>query len=419
MKVGITGVTGFVGSAMACQFLKDGHEITAISRNDPHAQRTKAAIRDAWLGFGFAIKDLDESFIRVVSIDFNNPQSIGKEIVSSLDVFWHVAAEMSYSSKSFKRSFQQNVTNTASLHRYLAENGKSLKRFYYVSTAYTGGFANDGLIEEVIHAAPQVDNVYQAMKWTAELTLDKQSSLYDLPVSLFRPSIVVGHSKTGYRANSNFGIYGFIKASFLASKYNYKTLRFDLIDDAEANLIPIDHLSLWASLLSQREDQGSDFEIFNANSSSLVKIIDMAELVKGILGVEILIAKPLSDIDRRINRMTEKNASFAKKSWYFESKNLKKVLGEKYVSCHVDDLMLRTIVHRYIEDLENEITIESSPFSLTKITHRAKAALKTMGINIKNTSDRGVTIKIEADQARSLFRERLSGFLQQKRKSRY
>ena len=102
MKVGITGVTGFVGSAMDCQFLKDGHEITAISRNDPHAQRTKAAIRDAWLGFGFAMKDLDESFIRVVSIDFNNPQSIGKEIVSSLDVFWHVAAEMSYSSKSFK-----------------------------------------------------------------------------------------------------------------------------------------------------------------------------------------------------------------------------------------------------------------------------------------------------------------------------
>ena len=101
-------------------------------------------------------------------------------------------------------------------------------RFYYVSTAYTGGFGSEDLIKESLHIAPKVDNIYQALKWTAELTLTTQSKAYDLPVSVYRPSIVVGHSKNGYRANSEFEFYGFIKAAYIAAKNKSKAVRFNV-----------------------------------------------------------------------------------------------------------------------------------------------------------------------------------------------
>ena len=45
MKIGITGVTGFVGSAIACQLLKSGHSILAVSRNDKSGERSISSIK--------------------------------------------------------------------------------------------------------------------------------------------------------------------------------------------------------------------------------------------------------------------------------------------------------------------------------------------------------------------------------------
>ena len=406
MKVGITGVTGFVGSGIACDFLKKGHKVVAVSRNDKDGVRTKAAIKKAWLGYGYDLAELNEQSIEVLSIDFSKPEEIDESVAKTLDIFWHVAAEMSYSSRSFIKSFQQNITNTAALHRYLAKTASNLKRFYYVSTAYTGGFANEGLIKEEIHVAPQVDNVYQALKWAAELTLERQSQDYDLPVSLFRPSIVVGHSDTGYRASSNFGIYGFIKASYIAARYNYKTLRFNLIENAEANLIPVNYLSEWAVLLSEREDQSSTLEIYNASAASVVKISEMAELAKGLLDVDILIEKPQTDIDRRINKMTQRNAPFAKKSWYFESNNLKKALGSNYREFVMSDKSLRVIVERYLEDLDLEFEKENKRYSLKEAIRRASGSLKSIGSKIKGKRPDGVMTKIEVNQTKHVVRKK-------------
>ncbi len=90
MKVGITGVTGFVGSGIACDFLKNGHQVLAVSRNDIDGQRSKAAIRKAWLGYGYDISELNEDRVEVVSIDFATPLIIARlrllhELSFSLD----------------------------------------------------------------------------------------------------------------------------------------------------------------------------------------------------------------------------------------------------------------------------------------------------------------------------------------------
>ena len=406
MKIGITGVTGFVGSAIACQLLKSGHSILAVSRNDKSGERSISSIKDAWLGFEYSEQDFDESLIEVISIDFENLETIPLSLISNLDAFWHVASDMAYSSRRFIRSFQQNVTNTAALHRFLADNAKQMQRFYYVSTAYTGGFGSEDLIKESLHIAPKVDNIYQALKWTAELTLTTQSKAYDLPVSVYRPSIVVGHSKNGYRANSEFGLYGFIKAAYIAAKNKSKAVRFNVNKNAELNIIPIDYLANWACQLTDRP-ASKEVEIFNAVSSVSPTNEEICRVIQKHVGIETYISEPKNSTDRLINKMTSLNAPFAQRSWIFEAENLKEALGEEFEEFQISDDSLDTIISRYVFDLEEESANAKKTSSLKSALNKGKQTLNLMGVNIQSYDNTSLTIKIDPSKTKNLI---LDGF---------
>ena len=75
MKIGITGVTGFVESNRV-SIIKVRHSILAVSRNDKSGERSISSIKDAWLGFKYSEQDFDESLIEVISIDFENLETI-------------------------------------------------------------------------------------------------------------------------------------------------------------------------------------------------------------------------------------------------------------------------------------------------------------------------------------------------------
>lgn len=404
MLIGITGATGFVGSALACNFLKHGHEILAVSRNDENGERTLAAIEKSWLGFDFPANEFNKDKIKVLSIDFAEPSSIPEELIAAVDVFWHVAADMSYSSKQFLRSFQQNITNTANLHKFIAEKATKIKRFYYVSTAYTSGFDSDEDIAEEIHSAPKVNNVYQALKWTAEITLEKQAKDLDLPTSIFRPSIVVGHSKNGFRSNSEFGLYGFVKAAYLASKNNVKEMCFDIAKSIKLNLIAIDYLADWALKLSERDEKGSDnVEVFHASGSAFITTCQLMDTISKIIGIRILIDSPKTKFDHRINALTKSNAPFALRNWNFETKNLSAVLGNKFEAFEMNKDMLMQIVSSYISEHDSAETNKSHISGLKQVFNKGDETLKLIGINFKKSSKEGISIRIRPDEAKRFF----------------
>ena len=72
MKIGLTGVTGFVGSCLGAAFLRGGQSIVAFSRNDASGQRTRESIQDAWNGLGYnSQSSCPLERVTVVGIDFN------------------------------------------------------------------------------------------------------------------------------------------------------------------------------------------------------------------------------------------------------------------------------------------------------------------------------------------------------------
>ena len=95
------------------------------------------------------------------------------------------------------------------LARDLKERGR-LERFFYFSTAYVSGSRQtyhakeDELPERPVHA-----NFYESSKYAAEKKV-RAAMAEGLPVTIFRPSIIVGDSRTGEVSEFNV-IYPFMK----------------------------------------------------------------------------------------------------------------------------------------------------------------------------------------------------------------
>lgn len=323
----ITGVTGFVGSSMAARFLKQGHTVVAISRNDKSGTRTKKAVMDAAIGFDEPLSQATLTRLKVVNMDFSKIDALASnEDVMNVDEAWHSAAEMTYNPKKLDSAIQQNLNATYRLHRFL-EQRTACKRFYYISTAYTAGMENR-FAEEKLHLSPSLINVYQTSKWSAEMSLSHAAMQGNLPVTILRPSIVVGHSKTGWHGASVFGFYSFIRGILYAKSLGTRRIQLDLNPAAQPNLIPIDTLCSYATALGKREHSPEKFEIFHAAAENNGFTVEMmVEVIRSVLGIELAFSKPENFLDKIIGEKVKLNAPFARGSWTFDMSRLRAAIG--------------------------------------------------------------------------------------------
>src|SRR6185369_13813371 len=89
----ITGVTGYVGGALAARLLARGHAVVALARNDADGERSRRSVRRAAAGFGDELGAQDLARLRVLS---GEVASLPDDVLAGLDAVWHCAAEMSF-----------------------------------------------------------------------------------------------------------------------------------------------------------------------------------------------------------------------------------------------------------------------------------------------------------------------------------
>jgi long-chain acyl-CoA synthetase len=115
----------------------------------------------------------------------------------------HSAADVRFN-QDIEDARERNVEGTrrvAELARAAMAHG-GLDRFDWVGTAFVAGLREDVVEEtELLHEAGW-KNSYEQSKYEAEEWL--RTHCGDLPLTIFRPSIIVGESTTG--ATSNFGM---------------------------------------------------------------------------------------------------------------------------------------------------------------------------------------------------------------------
>lgn len=314
----ITGATGFLGSALASEFLRAGYLVTAVSRNDPEGMRTRTAIESA--RSGFELPPLGESeFMRLRVIqtpDDRFEESGWIDRLEPIDQVWHVAAEMSYAAHSLGDSFATNVGNTVRLYRACARRATAPTRFHYVSTAYVAGQPGRRVQEEM-HIAPSISNSYQVSKWAAEHALEAAQSRDGVPVSIIRPTIVVGHRRTGWTRRNGFGFYMFLEGLMHLPRTG-QLMHMDLLTAPRPDLISIDDLIEDALLLASRPGHsGQDFEVLHFSGGLGLSTGELMQLWSHATGVDTVPGVPQSQDERRLDRLIGPNKRFARSEWEF------------------------------------------------------------------------------------------------------
>ncbi len=151
---------------------------------------------------------------------------------TTTDVF-HLAA-MYDLAVSKDAAYKVNLEGTKNVNT-LVKSLTHLERYNYVSTCYVAGNREGEVLETELAHDAGFRNFYEETKYLAEIEVEKLKD--DLPVTIFRPSVVVGDSKTGETAKYD-GIYYLIKylqkAPALLRLVNVGN------KDVRLNLVPVD-----------------------------------------------------------------------------------------------------------------------------------------------------------------------------------
>jgi thioester reductase-like protein len=92
-------------------------------------------------------------------------------------------------------AFRVNVNGTRHMLAF-ARRCPALRRFHYVSTCYVAGRYPGVFTEDMLEEAQTFNNAYEETKYLAEVDV-RRAMRRGLPVTIYRPAVVVGDSTTG------------------------------------------------------------------------------------------------------------------------------------------------------------------------------------------------------------------------------
>src|SRR5215218_3492049 len=104
-------------------------------------------------------------------------------------------------------AYKVNLEGTKNVNE-LCRSLPNLRRYNYISTCYVAGKRLGLILETELEHDAGFRNFYEETKYLAELEVEELKS--ELPVTIFRPSVVVGDSRTGETTKYD-GIYYLIQ----------------------------------------------------------------------------------------------------------------------------------------------------------------------------------------------------------------
>jgi thioester reductase-like protein len=202
----LTGATGFVGMAVLARLLEHtDREVVVMVRA---ASRSQADARlNAVLGSVFDAPERHRRRVRAVCGDLTaTGLGLGADrewLVEEVGEVVHGAASVAFD-LPLSESRSINVEGTRQvldLAEDCAARGEGLRRITYVSTAYVAGDRRGCAREAELDVGQGFRNAYEQSKHEAERLV--WSRRERLPVTIVRPSIVVGERGTGWTASFN------------------------------------------------------------------------------------------------------------------------------------------------------------------------------------------------------------------------
>jgi long-chain acyl-CoA synthetase len=270
----LTGATGFLGMELLARYLElTERRVYALVRGADD-QEAAARMRNVLISLFGADHPYAE---RVVAVRGDITRSglglrgDGDGLAEQVGEIVHGAASVSFE-VGLEAARAINVDGTRRVLEFAERCHRrgGLRRLSYISTAYVAGEHAGCFSEDELDVGQRFRNAYEQSKFEAERLL--AGSRERLPITVLRPSIVVGERDSGWTASFNV-LYWPLRA-FARGAYVALPAR----RDAPVDVVPVDYVADAIFALSQaREAEGATFHLTaGARASSVGELVELA-----------------------------------------------------------------------------------------------------------------------------------------------
>jgi thioester reductase-like protein len=270
----LTGATGFVGMEMLARYLeRTERRVYALVRGADDREVDARMRRTLLSMFGPA----NPYAGRVVAVRGDITRA-GLGIAGGLDWLAGQVSEIVHgaASVSFDGELQvMRAINVDGTQRVLelAERCHArgtLRRMSYISTAYVAGDHAGCFSEDDLDVGQRFHNTYEQSKFEAECLIARAHGR--LPITIFRPSIIVGERDSGW--TSSFNVLYWPLRAFASGAYFALPAR----GEAPVDVVPVDYVADAIFALSRaREAEGARFHLTaGTHISSVAELVELA-----------------------------------------------------------------------------------------------------------------------------------------------
>jgi NAD(P)-dependent dehydrogenase (short-subunit alcohol dehydrogenase family) len=262
----VTGATGFIGRHLVERLLEREGDIHVLVREGSLEKLEE--LKAGWTRFG------DPGRIKPVTGDLGEPglgvsqadrDALGS---SGIDHFFHLAAIYDMTADETRNALlnvggTQNAVDLA--------NALKAGTFHHVSSIAAAGMYEGHFTEDMFDEGQRLSHPYHRTKFESEKLARERT---EVPWRVYRPSIVVGHSKTGEMDKVD-GPYYFFKAIQKARAVIPPWFPLVGIEVGKTNIVPVDYVAAALDHIAHQPDlDGQAFHLVNPKSQRAGDVIN-------------------------------------------------------------------------------------------------------------------------------------------------
>ena len=272
MTLLLTGATGFVGMELLARLVNSPaaspEPVLALIRAEDDAHATRRLHETLLSVFGAVAPYAAR--VRAVAGDLERPGlGIDPALAAQVSEIVHGAASVSFE-LALDRSRAINVAGTRRVLAFAARC-REIRRLTYISTAYVAGKHRGVFGEDDLDLGQRFRNPYEQSKFEAE-GLVRAAGARGLPVTIVRPSIVVGDRHSGW--TSAFNVLYWPLRALAKGAYPFLPAR----RGAPVDVVSVDYVADAVCALHRMPGaEGGTFHLTaSEHASSIGELLDLA-----------------------------------------------------------------------------------------------------------------------------------------------
>jgi nucleoside-diphosphate-sugar epimerase len=357
----LTGGTGFLGSHIAVELLGRGYRVTLLARS---SGGRRAEDRVCGLLDWFGLRTADRRGLKVVEGDITLPglgiePAAFRKLLNETGEIIHGASNTTFSERKRAEVEEVNSGGLTNVLNFARESGAYF--FHHVSTAFVAG-KTTGTCPEDLVTPSEFWNPYEETKCRGEHAAAVACEEAGLGLTIYRPSIVYGDSRTGRSLLFNAVYYPVRTALFIRDLYEkdirerggrkaaemgvrveadgsiHLPLRIEVAGQGGINLIPVDYFT--AAFLSIMEGAPGVgvFHIVNDRAKRIEDIIDYSCRLFRMTGIracgpEEFKEKPRNPLETLYDHYVEAYGPYMRDTRVFETARSRPILARKGIVC--------------------------------------------------------------------------------------